>query len=107
MYKEEFIQAIHDKKKIKLTFFSKEDGTLLVRKCAPMDYGSSRRTKEQNDRFHLWDYESDTQQHTLSLNPEQISKLEVLDEIFNPSEFITWDTAKSPWFVKRDWGIYS
>lgn len=107
MLKDQFIQAIHDKQKVRITFYSKDDEGLLIRKCAPMDYGPSRRAKQKNDRFHLWDYESDTKNHTLSLNPEQISKLQVLDEIFDPAEFITWDTKQSRWFVARNWGPYS
>lgn len=107
MFKDIFIKSIHSKNKIKITFYSKEDGCNLVRTCAPMDYGPSRRAKLKNNRFHLWDYESDTQKHTLSLNPDQISRLEVLEETFNPSEFITWDTKQSPWFVKRNWGVCS
>lgn len=107
MLNDKFIQAIRDKRKVRVTFYSKEDGGLLTRKCAPMDYGPSRRAKQQNDRFHLWDYESDTERHSLQLNPEQISKLEVLDEIFDTSEFITWDTTENPWFIPRDWGQYS
>ena len=107
MVNDKFIQAIRDKRKVRVTFYSKEDGGLLTRKCAPMDYGPSRRAKQQNDRFHLWDYESDIERHSLRLNPEQISKLEVLDEIFDPSEFITWDTTENPWFIPRDWGQYS
>lgn len=107
MMKDDFIRAIREKKKVQITFHSKEDATLLVRKCAPMDYGPSRHAKEQNDRFHLWDYESDTQRHTLSLNPEQIQRLDVLDEAFDPHDFVTWDTKKSRWFIPRDWGIYS
>ena len=107
MFKAQFIQAIHDKRKVRLTFYSKEDGGLLTRKCAPMDYGPSRRAKQKNDRFHFWDYDSDTQKHTLSLNPEQISNLQVLDDTFEPAEFITWDITKSPWFISRDWGPYS
>ena len=107
MLKDDFIQAIRDKRKVRVTFYSKEDEGLLVRECAPMDYGPSRRAKQKNVRFHLWDYESDTQSHTLSLNPEQISNLEVLNEYFDPSEFITWDTTESPWFIPREWGLYS
>lgn len=52
----------------------------------------------------MWDYESDIEQHTLSLNPEQISGIEMLEETFEPSEFITWPTN---WIVPRDWGQYS
>ena len=107
MIKDEFIKAINNKKKVSITFYSKEDSGLLKRKCAPMDYGPSRLAKSKNDRFHLWDYESDIRKHTLSLNPQQIKSLEVLEETFDPSEFITWDTKSSPWFIKRNWGQYS
>lgn len=58
----------------------------------------------KNDRFHLWDYKSDTGQHTLSLNPGQIRSIEVLPDTFDPAEFVTW---KTNWIVPRDWGIYS
>jgi len=72
-----------------------------------MDYGPSRRTKDNIDRFHFWDYKSDKKQHTLSLPLEQIKSLEILEETFDPSEFITWDVKKSHWFIKRNWDDYS
>jgi hypothetical protein len=102
-----FIGAIHSKNKILLTFFSKEDGSELVRTCAPMDFGPSRRAKDKQDRFHFWDYDSDTRSHTLSLLPQQIVKLEVLLDLFDPSEFVTWSTTTSCWFITRDWGAHS
>jgi len=104
LLKDIFIQAIYDKKKIRVSFYSKEDKEVIVRICAPMDYGPSRRVTDKSDRFHMWDYESDTEQHTLSLKPEQISDIEVLEETFEPSEFVTWQTD---WIVPRDWGQYS
>lgn len=103
----DFIKAIHDKKKVQLTFFSKDDGHSLVRLCAPMDFGPSRRATDKSDRYHLWDYESDTRNHVLSLLPSQVQLITVTDESFEPSEFIAWDTDKSPWFIDRDWGQYS
>jgi len=102
-----FIEAIHSKNKIRLTCFSKEDGHNLVRTCAPMDFGPSRRAKDQSNRYHFWDYDSDTSKHTLSLLPEQVISIEVLPATFEPSEFVTWNTTASPWFVSRNWGIYS
>lgn len=99
-----FVQAIHDKKMIELAFFSKEDGRILIRKCAPMDLGPSRRAHDQSDRIHVWDYESDTVNHTLSLKPEQISSIRVLDETFEPGDFVKWTPR---WFVRRNWGMYS
>lgn len=104
---EDFIKAIHDKKKVQLTFFSKDDGHSLVRLCAPMDFGPSRRASDKSDRYHLWDYESDTRNHVLSLLPSQIQSILVTDESFEPSDFITWDISKSPWFTDRDWGQHS
>lgn len=103
----EFINAIHSKNKIRLTFFSKEDGANLVRTCAPMDYGPSRRAANKDNRFHFWDFDSDKASHTLSLLPDQIVRIEPLEEKFDPSRFISWDTKKSPWFVHRDWGEHS
>lgn len=102
--KEEFIAAIQSRHKIKLTFQSKEDGRPLTRTCAPMDYGPSRRAHDKSDRYHSWDYDSDTERHTLSLLPNQVIAIEVLGETFDPAEFVTWQTD---WFIKRDWGAYS
>ncbi len=104
MYEGNFIQAIHNKTKIQLTFASKEDGRNLTRLCAPMDFGPSRRAHNKDDRFHLWDYESDEINHTLSLLPNQIVNMEFLTDNFEPSEFVTWNTN---WLIDRDWGQYS
>lgn len=101
---DEFVAAIRSCNRIRLTFFSKEDGHQLVRRCAPMDYGPSRKAANRANRFHFWDYDSDTSQHTLSLLPNQIVRIDVLDELFDPSEFVTWPPQ---WFVQRDWGAYS
>jgi hypothetical protein len=35
--KTEFLTALTNRKKVLIRFFSKEDSTLLVRICAPMD----------------------------------------------------------------------
>lgn len=101
---DEFIAAIHSKSKVRVTFFSKKDAHNLSRVCAPMDYGPSRKAADKSDRFHMWDYESDTKNHTLSLLPDQIQSIEVLAEQFDPAEFITWQTN---WFVPREWDQYS
>lgn len=100
-----FIGAIHSYSKVRLTFYSKQDQGLLVRTCAPMDYGPSRRAiADKGDRFHFWDYESDTRNHTLSLLPSQIKSIEVLGETFDPADFVTWSPN---WFIARNWGTYS
>jgi hypothetical protein len=102
--KEVFIQAIHTKNKISITFHSKEDGHTITRKCAPMDYGPSTRAHNKSDRFHSWDYESDKQNHTLSLLPNQTIEITVLNEKFDPKEFVTWPPK---WIIARNWGAHS
>lgn len=102
--KDGFVDAIHSKNRIRLTFQSKEDGHALVRVCAPMDYGPSSRAHNKSDRFHCWDYDSDTRSHSLSLLPEQVISIEILPDTFDPADFVTWDTK---WIIKRDWGKYS
>ncbi len=103
---EVFISGIDDRQKVVLAFISKEDGgQRLVRSCAPMDFGPSRRAKNKSDRYHFWDYDSDSPggRHTLSLLPEQIAAIDKSDESFDPAEFVTWDPPYE-WFHPRDWG---
>ena len=106
---ETFISGIGDRRKVILTFTSKEDAGLhLSRTCAPMDYGPSRRTRNQSDRYHFWDYDSDSPggRHTLSLLLEQVVLIDETDKDFDPAEFITWDPPYE-WFYARDWGEFS
>jgi hypothetical protein len=102
-----FVDAIQKKRLVLLKFKSKGDGKVLLKTCAPLDIAPSRRMKESNYKFHLWDFDSSFKPHVLSLNLNQIIDFNVLEEQFRPGEFITWNTAAYPWSVKRDWGIYS
>jgi hypothetical protein len=100
-----FITALESRQKLSLRFFSKEDGHPLTSKCAPLDYGPSRRTKDKSDRYHFWDYESDEEPHQLSLLPSQIISMELLGEPFEPEEVVTWTPVL--WFYPREWGPQS
>lgn len=100
-----FIAGLADLRRVSLTFFSREDGTQLARSCAPMDFGPSRRAKDKSDRYHLWDYDSDTRSHVLGLQPFQIVSIEATNLTFEPAEFVTWSPIE--WFYPRDWGAYS
>lgn len=104
---DEFIRCIHAIEKLTLRFFSKEDGRVLTRTCAPFDYGPSRTAKDKSDRYHFWDYDSDTRRHTLSLLPDQIQSIKGLGERFSPGDIVKWDVSKTPWFIERNWGAYS
>lgn len=106
-FKEVFTQAINTKSKLQVTFFSKEDNTQLTRLCAPFDIGPSSRNKDKIDRYHFWDYDSDTRSHVLSLIDEHVIDIKILDHKFEPSTLITWNFKPNSWHLQRDWGNYS
>lgn len=99
-----FIDAIHTKKKLRIRFYSEEDGGYIERVCAPMDYAAGRRIHDGIPRYWVWDFESDKANHTLPLRAERIEYMRNEDEDFDPASFVTWATA---WVIGRDWGRYS
>ena len=102
-----FIGAIHARKKVRIRFFSKEAGACITRTCAPMDYGRSGKALDFRNKFHVLDCESGDKPAPLALDGSHIEELYVLEETFDPAEFVTWDLTASPWVVKRDWGTHS
>lgn len=102
-----FADAINKKKMVMVKFNAKGNGQILLRKCAPLDYALSKRAKIQRFKFHFWDFDSSKQNHVLSLDSEQIIEVYILEESFKPDEIISWNTKETPWFIARDWGIYS
>ena len=84
-----FLEAIHDKTKVNVRFYSKADSGVLDRVCAPMDYGPGGGVNDGLNRYWLWDYTSSTGSHTLGLMPNRIVDLQVLGEAFDPSQFIS------------------
>jgi len=102
-----FLATLHEKRIVILRFYSKEDKSSIIRACAPMDFGPSRRAKEQSNRYHFWDYDSDTGRHPLSLLPEQVIEIQDAYNSFDPAEFVTWNILTSPWFLERNWGKFS
>ena len=101
---DKFIKAIHAKSKVKISFYSDEDKSVIDRICYPMDYGPGTKIKDNAPRYWVWDSQSDTKPHPLPLKQEQIHGFQVLNETFDPAEFVTWTTA---WNIPRGWGIYS
>ena len=106
---DQFKSAIDRLLLVEVSFFSRDDNKVIKRKCVPLDYGPSRRAASTASRYHFIDLESDSlpRYHVLSLLPEQVSSLKLLDENFKPADYITWDLKKSPWFLHRDWGKFS
>jgi hypothetical protein len=98
-----FLQAIHEKKIVALTFNSIEKG-IISRKCICYDYATSNRYKDGNYRYHFHDLDSPDGKHNLSILTEQLLAIEISNEIFEPGDYVKWMPS---WSVKRDWGVYS
>lgn len=103
MIHEIFLSSIHGKFVVQVCFNSIEKGK-ITRKCIPYDFGPSNRYKDGNDRYHFYDLDSPDGKHTLSILFEQINEIVILEETFEPGDYVKW-TPK--WHTKRDWGAYS
>ena len=101
--KNSFIEAIHQRKLIELTFLD-SGGNIKTRVCVPFDYGPSSRAKDKSDKYHFWDIDSPDGSHNLSLLQSSIIKIITLEQSFEPSKYVKW-TPK--WYIVRDWGLYS
>ena len=82
-----FIAAMADQRKVSVRFFSPVDNGVLNRVCAPMNYGPGSESKDDLNRYWLWDYAGTNGIHTLGLAPQQVVELSVLGEGFDASVF--------------------
>ena len=102
-----FVQAIQDKRKVKVTFFSDNDACNRVNLYAPMDFEQCDIEGVKSSRYYFWDFEKGTNGAPQILQPNQIVSMTLDKEAFNPTEFVTWDLEELPWFLERDWGQLS
>ena len=98
----QFIEAIQQRKKVSLRFYSKADSGVIDLVCAPMDYGPAGEVQDGVNRYHFWDYSGNNGSHSLVLPPEQILDLSILGLAFEPAEF---GVRSSPWSTPREWGV--
>ena len=103
MYHDIFIRAITDKVIVELWFDSVEKGN-IIRRCIPFDFGTSRRYKDGKERYHFLDIDSPEGNHNLSILPNQVIKIILLEEVFEPADYVKWSPK---WNLTRDWGPYS
>ena len=101
-----FVEAIRDKRKVKVTFFSDEDGCIQVKLSAPIDF-EQHHIEEESGRYYFWDFEKGANGAPLILGHDQIVSIRLHKETFSPAEFVTWDLEELPWFLERDWGQFN
>ncbi len=98
-----FLEAIRNKKKIKMIIDSKEKGR-IKRYCIPFDFGPRKKCNDQRDRYHFYDLDSPEGAHVLSILPEQLIETEISNKTFEPGDYVKWEPS---WFIARDSGEYS
>jgi hypothetical protein len=98
-----FLKAINEKCVVMVSVDTFEKGK-ISRKCIPFDYGPSGIFNDDLDRYHLYTLDSPKGSHNLSILPKQLLHIEILEEQFNPEDYITW---KPKWHIKRNWEKYS
>lgn len=83
----QFIDAITEKKKVCLRFYSKADTGVVDLVCAPMSYGLGPDAGQDVNRYWFWDYSSNTGSPTLGLLPGQVLDLRILGQVFDTADF--------------------
>ena len=101
---ERFLEAINEKKKVRVRLYSVADSGVVDRVCAPMDYGPGVANQDGLNRYWLWDYARNPGSQTAGLLPHEIVDLQMLGEVFDPAQF---KPRPAQWFTPRDWGSQS
>ena len=83
-----FEMAIQEKKKVKLTFCGSESSDTKEGLFGPIFYSDSR-VGSNSDRYYLWDFDSEADNHFLGLLPSRIVSMKLAREPFDPVEFFT------------------
>lgn len=99
-----FIEAINEKKKVRVRLYSVADNGVVDRVCAPMDYGPGAANMDGLNRYWLWDDLRNPGSQTAGLLPQEILDLQMLGEVFDPAQF---NPRPAQWFTPRDWGSQS
>jgi len=97
----QFLDAIREKKLIRIVFYSRPDAGTVDRECAPLDYGPELGANDALNRYWIWDQANTAGTNPLGLLPDQIVNVHVLGKDFDPEKI---GVPKRTWFVLRDWG---
>lgn len=100
----QFIDAIRDRKLLRIVYYSAPDAGTVDRECAPLDYGPGLDAADPLNRYWIWDPVASAGANPLGLHPDQIVKVQVLGKDFDPASF---PLGGRSWHVQREWGTPS
>jgi len=99
----QFIDAIRERKLLRVVYYSRPDAGTVDRECAPLDYGQDLGSGDDLNRYWIWDPAATTGTNPLGLVPDQIVQVHVLGKDFDPA---TYQLGARSWHVLRDWGTH-
>lgn len=99
-----FTSAIHSRHKVLLTFLDRIDRSHQMHVCAPIDFGLSYRSEDNNSYYYFFDYDSKSCKTRIELLTDEIVTIVRLDQQFDPAPFLRPDRREQPWSTPRDWG---
>ncbi|MFH1718775.1 MAG: hypothetical protein ABIF19_15580 [Planctomycetota bacterium] len=83
-----FAEGLAQKKKLKLTFFSRKLCQNVLTVCAPLHYSEGRTQGDGQDSYYFWDYGARRAgNNLLALSPTEILSMELTKEAFDINEF--------------------
>jgi len=88
---DKFTQAVKDRRKVIITYFSGEYNLSLTKLCVPLQY-SPPGEEEDPDYYYLWDSEGDVGMRVLAFPSSHITYMELSDDGFDPDEYIIPET---------------
>jgi hypothetical protein len=92
----QFLQAVQDRKKVWIKFYSKPDSGVLEGIYAPLAYGPGGGYADGMNRYWIWDYGSATPRHTLGLLSQEIVELTLFGETFDPALLVETPPPQAP-----------
>lgn len=96
----QFLEAIREKKLVRIVFYSIPDAGKVDRECIPLDYGPEPGVKDALNRYWVWDRVAPAGTNPLGLLPDQIVEMRVLGLDFSPAKIPLGDRL---WSVPRNW----
>jgi hypothetical protein len=99
----QFIDAIRERKLLRVVYYSRPDAGTVDRECAPLDYGQDLGSSDSLNLYWIWDPAATAGTNPLGLVPDQIVQVHVLGKDFDPAAY---QLGARTWHVLRDWGTH-
>jgi hypothetical protein len=88
-----FVQAVQQRKKIQLAFFTEQQG-YISRLCIPLGYQPE--TEDKEGQYCFWH----GQEYLLSLSPSEIAVMQLTEDEYDPAGLPPLETKEFSWLLQ-------